>query len=70
MDLLLALAAAIVTTAALLGLVALLRRWVRVLGLLAFPLVLGSVAIGSGLVVLWIVPRLWTAGEPLDAQAS
>jgi len=52
-DLLLALAAAIVTTAALLGLVALLRRWVRVLGLLAFPLVLGSVAIG-----IWVYLRL------------
>jgi Na+/proline symporter len=33
-------------------------------------LVLGAVAIASGLVVLWVVPRLWTAGEALDAQAS
>jgi small-conductance mechanosensitive channel len=52
-DLLLALAAAIGTAAALLGLVALLRRWVRLLGLLAFPLTIGAIAVG-----VWVYVRL------------
>ncbi len=53
MDLVLALFAGIATVAALLGLVAVLGRYVRLLRLLFFPLIVGAVAIG-----VWVFLRL------------
>jgi small-conductance mechanosensitive channel len=52
-DLVPAIFAGIATAAALLGLIALLRRYVRLLRLLAFPLTIGAAAIG-----VWVFLRL------------
>jgi small-conductance mechanosensitive channel len=52
-SLVLAIFAGIATAAALLGLIAVLRRYVRLLRLLAFPLIVGSTAIG-----VWVYLRL------------
>jgi small-conductance mechanosensitive channel len=52
-DLVLALFAGIATAAALLALLAVLRRYVRLLRLLAFPLIVGSAAVG-----VWVYLRL------------
>jgi small-conductance mechanosensitive channel len=51
--LVLAIFVGIATAAALLGLIAVLRRYVRLLRLLAFPLIIGSAAIG-----VWVFLRL------------
>jgi small-conductance mechanosensitive channel len=52
-DLVLALFAGIATAGALLGLIAVLRRYVRLLRLLTFPLVVGAAAVG-----VWVYLRL------------
>ncbi|HVR30069.1 MAG TPA: mechanosensitive ion channel family protein, partial [Thermoanaerobaculia bacterium] len=60
LDLIFALVAGIAASAALLGLVVVLRRYVRLLRLLTFPLVLLS--LGAG---LWLYRTLWSDHAPV-----